>query len=174
MWNNLKQYVRTLDEQGRARFVGLASDSERSAATAANVGIGVAVGFALLSFLYCVLYAILAIIYLRDYLGHPQLWIQIYLFSLIFGLVKGGALGGIVGMGISLKWQGKRHKAAMTGLIGGAVVIAVLALFQAQYYDPAFPPDQFIFLALLLFSPAYFAASCVIAWGANLLSKEKS
>ena len=173
MWNALKRYIRTLDEQGRARFMGLASDGERSAATVANVGVGAASGFALLASLYFVLYALLAVIYLRDVISNPKLWVQIYFVSLVFGLMQGSALGGIFGAGVSLKWQGKRHKAAMTALIGGAIVIALLGLFQAQYYDPAVPPEQFVFWALLLFSPGYFTAACITAWGINLLSKEK-
>ncbi len=174
MWNALKQYMRTLNEQGRARFASLASDTERTTATVSTVGIGAASGFAILSSLYFALYAVLAIILLRDELGNPQLWLKIYYISLMFGLVQGSAIGAVFAWALALTWQGKRHKAALTALIGGGTILVLLALFQSQYYDPAFPPEQFVFWALLLFSPAYFTAACVTAWGVNMMSGEKA
>lgn len=172
MWNALKQFIRTLDEQGRARFMGLASDRERSAAMLANTGIGAATGFAALSSVYFALYLILAILFLRDDLGNPQLWLRLYYVSLLFGLVQGGATGGIVGRSLSLMWQGKRRKAALTCLEGGALIVAVLVLFSYRLYDPSIPLQPYILWTLLLFSPGYLAAASVLAWGVNLLSKE--
>ena len=172
MWNELKRWIRNLDEQGRARFMGLASDRERSAAMVANTGIGAASGFALMSSLYFALYLILAIIFLRDDLGNPQLWLRLYYFSLLFGLAQGGAIGGMLGRSVSLLWQGRRRKAALTCLEGGALVVAGLVLFSYRLYDPSIPLLTHILWTLLLFSPGYLAAAGVLGWGVNLLSKE--
>ena len=159
MWNELKRWIRALDEQGRARFTGLVSDRERSAAMVANTGIGAASGFALLSSLYFALYLILAIIFLRDELGNPQLWLQLYYFSLLFGLVQGGGIGGMVGRSVSLLWQGRRHKAGVTCTRIGRRVSALLPcliLFSYRmYYDVIDMPldDPHLLGACSLFSP---------------------
>ncbi len=172
MWNELKRWIRSLDEQGRSRFTGLVSDRERSAAMIANTGIGAASGFAVMSSLYFALYLIMAIIFLRDELGNPQLWLQLYYVSLLFGFVQGGGMGGMVGRSLSLLWQNRRRKAALTCLEGGTLVIACLVLFTYRLYDPSIPLLTHILWTLLLFSPGYLAAAAILTWGVNLLSKE--
>jgi hypothetical protein len=177
MANPIKRFIQRMEEEGRAKFSRLASDQERGAATAFNAMLMAGLVAALVSGLYFVLYVALALIFLGDELHDPRvqrevIYIILYV-TFIIGSLQGAAAGAILGYGQGLLWQGKRNAAGTVCAAGGAILVALMALYQTRYYLPEIPLSAFILWALILFSPGYLAATCVAAWGLNLLNSDK-
>lgn len=177
MANPVKRFLQRMDEEGRAKFNRLASNQERGAATAANAVLMAGLGAAIMSGLYFVLYVALALIFLGDTWRDPDvqravIYIILYM-TFIVGTLQGAVAGVVVGCGQALLWQGKRNAAGTICAAGGAILALLMALYQAQFYMPGVPLSAFIFIALIMFSPGYLAATSVAAWGINLLASEK-
>ncbi len=166
-WSAWTQFWEQLNVNGRAKFERLASDEERNTATIINVIIMAAFITAIVTGLYFVLYTILLLV-----MGEIDLRLLFMLLHVSFtlGWTQGGALGAILGYSQAQLWQGKRNKAGTVCALGAATVLALMALWQLQFYDEEFPWDQFLFWAVLLFSPGYLAASCLISYGLKLLN----
>lgn len=173
MWNQLKNFVQRINQEGRDKFARLASDEERRSATAGNAALMAGLVSSLVTVLYFALAIALVLIFARGAIGNPALWLRLLYFSMFLGTVQGGAAGAVLGWGQSLYWQGKRHKAGTICATGGGVLLALLALYQAQYYAPEFPLHLFVFWAFVLFSPGYLAGLGVVAWGLSLLAEKQ-
>jgi len=170
MWNALKQFVLRMNEEGRAKFNHITLDSERSTATVSNALMMASLVAAVLTSLYFVLFLTLILIYARELLVMPQVWFALLFISFRVGCIQGGMAGAILGWGQAEYWQGKRNKAGSICAFGGAILIAALALYEAQAYSPDIPMGDFIFWAAVIFSPGYLAATSLIAWGLSLLN----
>ena len=169
MWNALKQFALRMNEEGRAKFSHITLDSERTTATVTNALMMAGLGAAVLTSLYFVLFLTLILIYAREVLAEPYIWFILLYVCFRIGCLQGGVAGAILGWGQAEYWQGKRNKAGTICTFGGAILIAVMALYEASFY----PQDtEFIFWAVLLFSPGYLAASSLVAWGLSLLNSD--
>ena len=174
MWNALKRFVQRMDQEGRDKFARLASDGERASATAANAVLMAGLLASILAGLYFALYVTLLLIFARGANIPPQVWFYVAYFCMILGAIQGGILGAVLGSAQSMLWQGKRRKAGTICVAGGTIVAVLMALYQAQYYAPEIPLNQYILWALLLFSPGYLAATGVSLWGLSLLSSDST
>ena len=173
MWNQWNRFVERMNQEGRDKFARLASDEERRNATLGNAAMMAGLVSSLVTALYFVLCIALVLIYARGIIGQPTILLRLLYFCMFLGLIQGGVAGGILGWGQTVYWQGKRHKAGTICAGGGGALIAVLALFEAQYYTPEIPLPLFLFWALLLFSPGYLAGLGVSAWGLRLLTEKQ-
>lgn len=172
MWKALLRALQQFDAEGRARFAVLTTDTERLINTKAT-----ATKFTLIAWAALIAPTFLAlavtILYFNE--GGPlpgTFWLYLFWMCIWLSSTQGSALGYILGWSVGLYWQGKRHKAGYVSAGGGAVCLAVLALFEALFYDTGMPPLEFAFWAFVVFSPAYLTAAGMVAWGINLLSSD--
>ena len=167
----LTQYFDKLDASGRARFADLSTDTERLINTKYTSGMASLYMAILLSILYMPVFCALYIYWVPPEYRSSIWWIYMIYASVWVGAIQGGAIGSVLGWGMGLYWRGKRHKAGMFCLIGGAIALFLMGLFQALFYPTSeMTLPEFIYWAFLYFSPAYLAATGVTAWGISLLS----
>lgn len=166
----ITQYFERLDAAGRARFADLSTDTERLINTKYTSGMTSIFMAILLSILYMPVFCALFVYWVPPEYRGSVWWIYMIYASVWVGAIQGGAIGSILGWGMGLYWQGKRHKAGMFCLIGGAIALFLMGLFQALFYEgSAMPLAEFTYWAFLYFSPAYLAAAGVTVWGLGLL-----
>ncbi len=174
MSNPLIRFIESQNEQGRARFAALNTDTERLIHTKYTAGVASVVMAIAFVILYIPVLSVMYVHFVPPEYRHPMVWKYLVYLSVWFGGIQGSAAGSVIGWGLGLFWQNKRHKAGVVLAVGGAIGLFLLILFQSIYFDIVdMPLDKYIFWAVFAFSPAYFTASSGLAWGLTLLTSKE-
>ena len=174
MSNSLIRFIESQNEQGRARFAALNTDTERLIHTKYTAGVASIVMAIAFVILYIPVLSVMYVHFVPPEYRAPIVWKYLVYLSVWFGGIQGSAAGSVVGWGLGLFWQNKRHKAGVVLAVGGAIGIFLLILFQSIYFDIVdMPLDEYIFWAVFAFSPAYFTATGALAWGLALLTSKE-
>lgn len=174
MSNPLIRFIESQNEQGRARFAALSTDTERLIHTKYTAGVASVVTAIAFVILYIPVLSVMYVHFVPPEYRDPMVWKYLVYLSVWFGAMQGSAAGSVIGWGLGLFWQNKRHKSGVVLAVGGAIGIFLLILFQSIYFDIIdMPLNEYIFWAVFAFSPAYFTASSALAWGITLLTSKE-
>ena len=175
MWNTLLRYFQQFDTQGRARFAALSTDTERLINTKATANLMAFIVWGALILPYFFSMAALILHFLPGFPISVTFWLYLLYMSIWLAAFHGGVIGYALGWGMGLNWQGKRQKAGLVWLICGILIVAYLALWELLWYEGSgLSLSEFLFWAIVAFSPGYFSATGMAAWGLSLLSNDST
>lgn len=174
MSNPLIRFIASQNEQGRARFAALTTETERLIHLKYTVKVASVVTSIVFAILYIPIFLILFVHFVPPEYRDPMMWKYIVYLAVWTGATQGSIAGSVLGWALGLFWQNKRHKAGVVLAGGGIIGLFLLILIQSIYYDMVtMPLEEYIFWAIFAFSPAYFTASSALAWGLALLTSKE-